>query len=215
MIALRQDGRRVPSTRGLTLEQGHHGAERRVEAGDRVADGHADAHRWPVRVADQFAEAAEASATAANPGAADSGPVCPNAEIRVMTRSGLTSFERLGSEAPLLQRAGTEVLQQDVALADQVQRRSAGPPRCFRSSTIDFLLRLIVRYSIDVLPEYSRQLRSSSPVSGRSTLMTSAPKSASMPAGRGRGDVIAELQHSHARRVGEYRCRSWCSLYSW
>ena len=45
---------------------------------------------------------------------------------------------------------------------------------------MDFLLRLMVRYSIDVSPEYSRQLRSSSPVTGRSTLMTSAPKSASM-----------------------------------
>ena len=45
---------------------------------------------------------------------------------------------------------------------------------------MDFLLRLMVRYSIDVSPAYSRQLRSSSPVTGRSTLMTSAPKSASI-----------------------------------
>ena len=63
----------------------------------------------------------KASATAANPGRLDNGPVCPKAEIRVITRSGLACVEYLRSQPPLFECSGTEVLQQHVAMGDELQ----------------------------------------------------------------------------------------------
>ena len=63
---------------------------------------------------------------------------------------------------------------------------------------MDFLLRLMVRYSIDVSPEYSRQLRSSSPVTGPLDLDDLGAEVGEHPARGGRGDVVAEFQHPHA-----------------
>src|SRR6185437_14539173 len=120
-----------------------------------------------------------ASATAANPGRSESGPVWPKAEMRVITSSGLTLSSSSGPSPHFSSVPGRKFSSN----TSQCRTRSSTisrPRSVLRSITMDFLLRLIVRYSIDVSPEYSRQLRSSSPVTGRSTLMTSAPKSASI-----------------------------------
>ena len=96
-----------------------------------------------------------------------------------MTRSGLA---RSSSCGPSPQRSRVPGLKFSSRTSDRRTRSSTMrlPSSVLRSSTTDFLLRLIVRYSIDVSPPYSRQLRSSSPVAGLSTLITSAPKSASI-----------------------------------
>ena len=58
-------------------------------------------------------------------------------------------------------------------------RTIACPAAFFRSTVIDFLLRLCAYHQYDV-PSWSfRQVRSGSPVTGLSTLITSAPNCAS------------------------------------
>ena len=70
-----------------------------------------------------------ASATAANPGRCDIGPVCPNAGDAGDDEVRVDAVELLGPKAPLLERAGPEVLQQHVAVPDQVEHDRRGRAR--------------------------------------------------------------------------------------
>ena len=96
-----------------------------------------------------------------------------------MTRPGLIARQLLPAQAELFQHAGTEILDQDVGPGDQFVHERA-PSGCFRLTVTDFLLRACTYHHSEV-PSYSlRHLRSGSPPSGDSILITSAPNSARM-----------------------------------
>ncbi len=105
----------------LSVEEHHHGAERRLHSGDRIADRDAHAHGWAVGVADEFAEAriafghgGESGARRHRSGLAERGDAHED-EV------GVGLFEHVGAESPLLEGAGAEVLEQDVAAADEFE----------------------------------------------------------------------------------------------
>ena len=130
--------------RGVRVEQRHDGAEGGVDAGDRVADGHPDPHRRAVGVADQFAHAADRLCDGGEAGALGHRPGLPERRDPRDDQVGIGLVQPVGPESPLLQGAGPEVLQQHVAVPDQVEH-DPRPRSVFRSSTMDFLFRLIVR----------------------------------------------------------------------
>src|SRR5699024_5028895 len=87
--------------------------------GDRVADGDAHAHGWAVGVTDEFAEARVAFGHGRETGSGGHGTglaECGDADEDEF-RVGL--LEDVRAQPPLLQGAGTEVLEQDVRTADE------------------------------------------------------------------------------------------------
>src|SRR5699024_5981487 len=103
----------------LTVEEHHHGSEGGLHPGDRVADGDAHAHGWAVGVTDEFAEARVAFGHGRETGSGGHGTglaECGDADEDEF-RVGL--LEDVRAQPPLLQGAGTEVLEQDVRTADE------------------------------------------------------------------------------------------------
>ena len=157
----------------------------RVQRGDRIADRQVRAHRRPVRVAGdethaahRFADRAEAGLLAHRPGLAE-------ARDAHQDQAGVVLGQRLVAETPLLERAGAEVLDHDVDLARQPAHdvlalgRRAGRRRstsCCATGS---------RHHSEVPSCSRRHVRSGSPAPGGSTLITSAPNSASSRAANG------------------------------
>ncbi len=119
-----------------------------------------------------------ASATAAKPGRGARGPVCPNAETRATTRSGFAAWQPLRGQAPPVQRPGAEVLQQRVAVADEVQDDVLARlgPQVEHDGPLAPVERPVEQGG---LPGVQAPLPQLVAVRGRSTLTTSAPTSAS------------------------------------
>ena len=81
------------------------------DAGEVVGDRDADAHRRAVGVAGEVQQPAVADADAVEAGPGRFGPSWPNIEMRTVTRRG----SHVGrADVPLLERAGPEVLDDDV-----------------------------------------------------------------------------------------------------
>ncbi|MNL05973.1 hypothetical protein D3C87_1265920 [compost metagenome] len=110
-------------TGALAVLQRRQRAHAAVGRRQRVADGYPHPRRGAVRLADDAAPAAHGLADAAEAGARriGAGLAVTRDPHHDQTRVGL--HEIGGGQAPLLQRAGTEVLDQDVGLGDQVTRR--------------------------------------------------------------------------------------------
>ena len=85
-----------------------------------------------------------ASATAAKPGRDDSGPVCPNADTRTRTRSGLAASSTSGPSPHRSSVPGRKFSSTMSASATRA-RTAARPSSERRSSTAERLFRLIVR----------------------------------------------------------------------
>jgi hypothetical protein len=85
-----------------------------------------------------------ASATAAKPGREDSGPVCPNADTRTRTRSGLAASSTSGP-SPHRSRVPGRKFSSTMSASRTSARTAARPSSERRSSTAERLFRLIVR----------------------------------------------------------------------
>ena len=103
-------------------------AEQRADAGEgrgqRVADRDADARRRRDRVADHVAQAAHRLADRAETGAPGVGPGLPVARDAHHDEPRVGGGELLVAEVPLLERAGPEILDQDVGLRDELEQES-------------------------------------------------------------------------------------------
>ena len=109
--ARRRSRRRCPP-RASRAYSAHDGRLRREDAGEVVGDRDADAHRRPVGIAGEVQQTAVADADPVEARAAAAfGPSWPNIEMRTVTRRG---SQVAGRDVPLLERAGPEVLDDDV-----------------------------------------------------------------------------------------------------
>ncbi|MNI28339.1 hypothetical protein D3C73_821120 [compost metagenome] len=104
----------------LQRRQGAHAA---VGGGQGVADRHAHARRRPVRLADDGAPAAHGLADAAEAGARGIGAGLAVTRHPHHDQARIGRHQVGGGQVPLLERARTEVLDQDVGLGDQLARR--------------------------------------------------------------------------------------------
>ena len=104
-----------------------------------------DPHRRAVGIADEFAQAAERLCDGRETGALGHRPGLAERRDAGDDQVRVRLVEYCWPESPLLEGARPEVLQQHVAVPDEVEHDRRGPARFFRSSTMDFLLRLIVR----------------------------------------------------------------------
>ena len=176
-------------------------AERGVQSGERVAEREVGAHRHLARMAGQVAQAADRLADRGVARSVRVGPGLAEARDRGRRRvPGFDSAEPLGAEPPALERAGPEVLDQDVGAAREPARR-ARCPRCVAQ----------VEVTTDLLaaperapPERGAVVVEQAPAADRiappggSTLITSAPKSASSAPAKGPARMLPELEHPHA-----------------
>ncbi len=101
--------------------QGGERADDRVEAGDGVGQADADPGRRPVRVAGQVPQPADRLRHTPETGPVTVGAGLPVARDTGEDHAGVDLAHLLDAQPPALQRAGPEVLQHDVAAADQPQ----------------------------------------------------------------------------------------------
>jgi hypothetical protein len=169
----------VPATAGdVAVAQRHHGAAA-MQGGDGVADGNADAHRRTVRVAGDVADAAHRLADGA-----EARQVAQGAGLAVAGQAhhdgGRVELpEVFIAQLPLFQHAGTVVLDDDVGLQGELAGDFLGRSS-FMLRVMLFLLRAWTDHHSEVPSLSTRHWRSGSPLPGASTLITSAPNSASM-----------------------------------
>ncbi len=97
-----------------------HGTERAVDPGEVVGDRRrAGRHRRAVGIAGEEGEAAEGVGDAAEAGAVAVGAGLPVAGDADHDQPGIAFAQRLPADAPALERADLEILDQDIGLADQ------------------------------------------------------------------------------------------------
>ena len=120
-----------------------------------------------------------ASAIVAKPARLAYGPVCPKPVTRVMISAGLMASSTSGPSPSRSSVPGRKFSTTTFASTTKA-RTTARSSAFFRSRAMVRLLRLTIFHHRPVPSRGSRQamLRRLSPPSGRSTLMTSAPKSA-------------------------------------
>ncbi|KWV90306.1 hypothetical protein PFLmoz3_00304 [Pseudomonas fluorescens] len=119
------------------------------------------------------------SPTAPNPGWSFIGPVWPKPERRTITNLGLRAC-RVSQLRPSFSSTPGRKFSIRMSASANSCLRIASPSGCLRLRVSDCLLRACTNHHSEV-PSYSlRHLRSGSPPSGDSTLITSAPNSAQM-----------------------------------
>ena len=180
----------------VALKQGHHGAECRVDPRDRIADGHPDPHRWTVRVAHQPAQAADRLRDRREPGPLRQRPGLPERGDAGDDEILIRLVQYRGSEAPFLQGARPEVLQQHVAVPQQVEHDAASR---FRAQVQHDRLLVPVDGPIQHRRATAVQPPVAQFVAGARTLDldhlgTEVPENAARGGG---GNVVAEFEYPH------------------
>ena len=119
------------------------------------------------------------SAIDANPGRFAYGPSCPKPDTRTMTSFGLRAISTSGCKSRRSSVPGRKFSTNTFASSSR-RKNSSRSSASFRSSAMLRLLRLTNFHHKPLPSRGSRHAmpRNESPVSGRSTLITSAPKSA-------------------------------------
>ena len=118
------------------------------------------------------------SAIEANPARCAYGPVCPKPVTRTITSFGFRA-RRTSGPKPRRSKMPGRKFSTNTCASSSSDSKSAESASSLRSSAMVRLLRFTIFHHSPVPSRGSRHaiLRSESPVSGRSTLMTSAPKS--------------------------------------
>ena len=125
-------------------------ADDAVERGQRVADRDAGARRRPVRRAGDVAQPAHRLADHAEPRPLAVRPRLAVARDAHHDEPGIVGGERFVGEAPRLQRAGTEILDDDVGAASASWRAIAWPSGWRRSTATERLPRDCTCHQSDV-----------------------------------------------------------------
>ncbi|GAA3099435.1 hypothetical protein GCM10020001_015030 [Nonomuraea salmonea] len=146
-----QRGAHDPARAGplALVERGGH-AVRAVDAGQQVRDGRAHAVGLVGRRAGQRHQAGLALGDLVVARAAALGAVVAEAGDRQDDQAGVELVQPLDGEAEAVEYAGAEVLDQDVAVADEPFDELFLPSSDFRSTAMDCLLRLAARKYVDM-----------------------------------------------------------------